>query len=123
MSTEAQRTPRFLVCGWEMMVLSTGLERGWGLMWPVEGPVGWWPAGVWMGRAENLREGGLLAGAVPVHSSPTLYASTCRLHGHSSQTDLGTMKVLEAGRVDQGAGKGSDEGEGRRKLRLKPWEA
>lgn len=33
------------------------------------------------------------------------------------------MKVLEAGRVDQGAGKGNDEGERRRKLRLKPWEA
>lgn len=39
-------------------------------MWPVEGSVGWWPAGVWMGRAENLREGGLLARAVPVHSCP-----------------------------------------------------
>lgn len=93
-------------------------------MWPVEGSVGWWPAGVWMGRAENLREGRLLARAVPVHSCHTLYASTCRLHQHSSsQTDLSTMKVLEAGRVDQGAGKGNDEGERRRKLRLKPWEA
>lgn len=33
------------------------------------------------------------------------------------------MRVLEDDKIDQAAGKGSDEGEGRRKLRLKPWEA
>lgn len=33
------------------------------------------------------------------------------------------MRVLEDDKIDQAAGKGSDKGEGRRKLRLKPWEA
>ena len=28
---EAQRTPRFLVCGWETVLFSIGLERGSGL--------------------------------------------------------------------------------------------
>ena len=79
-----------------------------------------------MERAEKLREGGWLEACSLGSTAPrALYPGSCRLHGHSStsQTDLSTVRVLEDDKIDQAAGKGSDEGEGRRKLRLKPWEA
>ena len=71
------------------------------------------------GEGRELERGSVAGGVQSLSTAPrTLYTSTCWLHRHSStsQTDLSTMKVLEAGRVDQGAGKGSDEGEEEEKI-------
>lgn len=96
---------------------------------PVEGSVGWWPAGARTGRTQKLREGWRVGWREVCGARPTARNALSRLGASAGCVDIHhsprlawALRVLGGDKTNQGAERGCDERETRRELQLKPWE-